>query len=120
MSGLHLALMGVDGAGKSTIAVEVAQLLRAEGRPVEIVSFKRAMAGTYPVPSSILGTSRTRPRCASTPTRSRPTPAVDLAALLPETDPARLFPAMSSGGCGRPIERNAARPFLSSACSKPR
>lgn len=116
MSGpLHLALMGIDGAGKSTIAAALAGSLRAEGRSVEIVSFKRAMAGADPVTSSILAD------VAYASLKSQYAEAVltdaggGLAAVLSATDGGQAFPAVERRLRSVPVERNAARPFLSSA-----
>lgn len=52
---IHIALMGIDGAGKSTLAVSLTESIRAGGREAEIVSFKRAMARADPLTSGILG-----------------------------------------------------------------
>lgn len=52
---IHIALMGVDGAGKSTLAGSLTESIRAGGRDAEIVSFKRAMAHADPLTSEILG-----------------------------------------------------------------
>lgn len=38
--GMHVALLGIDGIGKSTLAAELAELCRDRGRPVSVVSWR--------------------------------------------------------------------------------
>lgn len=112
---LHVALMGIDGAGKSSIAVALAAALRDAGRPAEIVSFKRALAGTEPVTSSILAhVAYASLKCQYAEAQLAPTD-FDVAALLAETDVERSFPAAERRLRAVPVERNSPRAFLSSA-----
>ena len=112
---LHLALMGIDGAGKSSIAAELAESLRARGRAVEIVSFKRAMAGADPVPSSILGHVAFASLKCQYAEAVLTDPSRDRNSLLSATDLGAYFPEAERRLRSVPVERNAARPFLSSA-----
>jgi thymidylate kinase len=112
---LHVALMGVDGAGKSSIATELAGALRAAGRPVEIVSFKRALAGGDPVVSSILGHVAYASLKCQYAEAELGDPDVELESLLSADDVGRSFPAAERRLRSVPVERNSARPFLSSA-----
>jgi hypothetical protein len=112
---LHIALMGVDGAGKSSIAVELAAALREAGRPAEIVSFKRAMAGTEPVTSSILAhVAYASLKCQYAEAELADS-GLDVPALLSATDVERSFPESERLLRAVPVQRNASRPFLSSA-----
>jgi thymidylate kinase len=111
---LHIALMGVDGAGKSTIAAELAKSLRGRGHGVEIVSFKRAMLGDDPVTGSVLA------HVAFASLKSQYAEAAldaghDLDSLLSERDLGAPFPAAERRLRSVPIGRNEPRPFLSSA-----
>jgi hypothetical protein len=112
---LHIALMGIDGAGKTTVAVELAQSLRNQGRAVDIVSFKRAMIGANPSTSSILAhvafASLKSQYAAAVPADS----AADLGSLLSENDLGRFFPEAERRLRSVPIESNTALPFLSCA-----
>jgi thymidylate kinase len=56
--GLYVALLGIDGIGKSTLAADLAELSRRAGRPCTTISWRRAIeqpvdgdATRYPVPS---------------------------------------------------------------------
>ena len=111
---LHVALMGIDGAGKSSIAVELATALHGAGRPAEIVSFKRALAGTEPVTASILAhVAYASLKCQYA--EAELAGDLDVEALLSATDVGRSFPEAERRLRAVPVERNAARPFLSSA-----
>jgi hypothetical protein len=112
---LHIALMGIDGAGKSTIAAALAEALRARGRTVEIASYKRAMAGASQPTSGILS------HVAFASLKSQYAEAVsiqragELASLLADDDLSWSVPQAEGRLRQVPVERNAARPFLSSA-----
>ncbi len=112
---LHVALMGIDGAGKSSLAVELATALHGAGRPAEIVSFKRAMAGTEPVTGSILAHVAYASLKCQYAEASLADHDLDVGALLSATDVGQSFPAAERRLRAVPVERNEARPFLSSA-----
>lgn len=52
MTGLHIALLGIDGLGKTTLTQELADLARANGRRVHLVSWRGYLENggprTYP------------------------------------------------------------------------
>jgi thymidylate kinase len=112
---LHIALMGIDGAGKSSIAVSLATALHGAGRPAEIVSFKRALAGTEPVTSGILAHVAFASLKCQYAEASLADTGLDVPALLSATDVERSFPEAERRLRAVPVERNSARPFLSSA-----
>ena len=109
---LHVALMGIDGAGKSTVAGELAAALRSEGRAVEIVSFKRALAGDDAVTSSVLGHVAYASLACQYAEAVLTEPGVELASLL---SAGRSFPEVERAVRSVPVERNSPRPFLASA-----
>lgn len=111
----HIALMGIDGAGKSTIARGLARSLRDSGRNVEIVSYKRAMLGADPPTSSILAHVAFASLKCQYAEAVGVDAAVDLDALLGVGDLGESFPAAEQRLRSVPIEHNSARPFLSSA-----
>ena len=112
---VHVALMGIDGAGKSSIAAELATELQAAGRPVEIVSFKRALAGDQPVTSSILGHVAYASLICQYAEAELADAGLDPGALLAAADAAGSFPEAERRVRAVPVVRNEARPFLASA-----
>lgn len=113
--GLHIALMGIDGAGKSTIAVELAQSLRATGHCVEIVNFKRAMARADPASASILSHVAFAALKAQYAEAAVEDAGSDLGALLACEDVGSQFAKVEDGLRALSVAGNAARPLLSSA-----
>lgn len=114
-AGWHLALMGIDGAGKSTLAVALAEALRGRGREVEIVNFKRAMLRAGEPTSTILAhVALTSLKCQyaeAVPV----SPGVELETLLSEADLGEPLLAAERRLRSVPLQRNSPRPFLSSA-----
>jgi hypothetical protein len=114
-AGRHVALMGIDGAGKTTVARELVASLRGRGRAAEIVSFKRAMAGGGSPVSAILAhlawASLKCQYASAVPADA----AADLDALLTEDDLGAAFPAAEERLRLVAVDGNAALPFLSSA-----
>lgn len=112
---LHIALMGIDGAGKSTLAAEVAASLRATGRQVEIVNFKRAMAAADPATSGILG----HVAFAALKAQYAEASPVDATGVLEELlaleGVSSRFAEVETRLRAVPVGRNTARPLLSSA-----
>ncbi|MFF5106433.1 hypothetical protein [Streptomyces sp. NPDC000134] len=113
--GLHIALMGIDGAGKSTIAVELAESLRAGGHEVEIVNFKRAMAGAEPATSGVLSHVAFAALRAQYAEAVPADPLNDLGALLAGDDDAAKFSEIEERLRAVDVAANSARPLLSSA-----
>ncbi|MFH9005881.1 hypothetical protein ACH4E5_21960 [Streptomyces afghaniensis] len=113
--GLHIALMGIDGAGKSTIAVELAKALRTTGREVEIINFKRAMAGADPAVAGVLFHVAFAALRAQYAEAVPADPLSDLDALLARDDDSAKFAQTEDRLRAVPVERNAPRPLLSSA-----
>ncbi|GLW46810.1 hypothetical protein Stsp02_24720 [Streptomyces sp. NBRC 14336] len=114
-AGLHIALMGIDGAGKSSIAVELADTLRAGGHEVEIVNFKRAMAGAEPATAQVLSHVAFAALRAQYAEAVPADPATDLGALLAREDDAAKFSEIEDGLRAVDVAANRARPLLSSA-----
>lgn len=111
---VHVALMGIDGAGKSSIALALVSALQAAGRPAEIVSFKRALAGSEPVTSSILAhVAYASLKCQYASADLAPTD-FDVTALLDDTS-VGSFPAAERRLRAVPVAGNSPRAFLSSA-----
>ncbi|MEV0633513.1 hypothetical protein AB0I77_00750 [Streptomyces sp. NPDC050619] len=113
--GLHIALMGIDGAGKSTIAVELADSLRAAGHKVEIVNFKRAMAGAEPATAGVLFHVAFAALRAQYAEAVPADPLSDLATLLTGDDDSAKFSEIEDGLRAVDVSGNGARPLLSSA-----
>lgn len=114
-AGLHIALMGIDGAGKSTLAAELAKYVRAGGHEVEIVNFKRAMAAADPATASILSHVAFAALKAQYAEAAPVDPVNTLDALLACEDVGSKFAEVEDGLRAVPVGRNAARPLLSSA-----
>jgi hypothetical protein len=114
VEGVHIALMGIDGAGKSTIAAEIAAALNAAGRKTEIVSFKRAMATGDPFTAGILGHVAFASLTAQYAEAAFTDPAIDVPALL-AAYPLDSYSAAEKAVRAADVDRNSAQPFLSSA-----
>lgn len=113
--GVHVALMGIDGAGKSTLAVRLAEALRTGGREVEIVSFKRAMLGGARTVSDVLSHVAFAALTCQYADAVPRDPAVDLGVLFGPDDLGTGFPAAERRLREVPVASNGPRPFLSGA-----
>ncbi len=112
---LHIALMGIDGAGKSTIARRLADLLSRQGRQVEIVNFKKAMLRADPATRTILAhTAFASLKCQYWAAHASGT-AVDFNSLLSERDLETGLAEAEQRLRSVLLSRNEPRPFLSSA-----
>lgn len=118
---IHIALMGIDGAGKSTLAVRLTESIRASGRDAEIVSFKRAMAHADPLTSGILGQLASASLRCQYADAEPDEPTCDPGLLLSEAGNGSVLTEVTGlaevEGLLRAvsIRRNLADPFLSSA-----
>lgn len=52
--GLHVALLGIDGIGKSLLCNELKSVGESAGQVVEVVSWRRVVQGAIPCPDSVL------------------------------------------------------------------
>ena len=110
----HIALMGIDGAGKTSVASALSMSLRNKGHDVRIVSWKHAMNEASSPTASILAeismlSYQFQYARAVAPDSS------DLTALLTGDALRQSFPETVQRLKGTPIERNSPDLFLGSA-----
>jgi hypothetical protein len=105
--------MGIDGAGKTSVAEALVQALRDQGASAEVVSWKRVMA--EPGPTAELLALQAMAASRLQLARARVVEKVDvLETLLAEWRP-RPFREAEQGLRQLPIDQNEAFPFLSAA-----
>jgi hypothetical protein len=112
--GRHISLMGIDGAGKTSIAMALADLLKRKGYVAEVVSWKSVMSGSDAMVGKILAHHAMTSSKLQLFKASAFDSKTNLEALLSEEGFSQ-FRQTEQVMRQIPIERNEAFPFLSAA-----
>ena len=112
--GPHISLIGIDGAGKTSIAFALAASMTRKGYEAEVVSWRSVMRAPDSLSGTILGhhamTSTKLQLCRATSDR-----AIDLPALLSDGRLESFFRVTEPILREIQVRRNEAFPFVSSA-----